>query len=569
MSDWSFRGDPLEWPNWYASFKRCVHDNKDLNESAKHDYLMGAVKGRAEQAIKGYFDDPGKYEKALEVLQKRFGNNRLVSRAYLTYFLDTKVPEDNADAMRKHFDRQLNATGTLKMYKVDDDNLKLAICEKTLSPMMKREWEKKYEEIMRSKKTVKLEDYFEFYDSEITSWEATKNVEVQGGSNKRKKDEKKRVHPPEKNKQGHITEDKVGVASMQSLIAQGGDKLPCIFCDSKGHSSVQCKVVLSKDIDERWNKLVSAAKCCFNCLLPMTTGHNSQSCSAAPCGEGGCQLKHSKMLHSTRKPPNLDQGRDATAGYNSSVKIAATKNGTTNMQKLCPMASGTLIYEEKEVPVRVFLDSGSCDSYICENISESMKMEKIHPIESITTSGFGGKAVQMRTKRVKFSLSKRDRNMNDEAIEIEAWATKKICDPVEAVDVDLSKYPQLKDLKLADEYPRGPSTVDVLLGVDYVSLFEKDENIKIDERLTALNSIFGWIIQGVIPNRSLATRCQVKSTTMLASTPIQDQELRDGLNVLWSLEQTGIDENKEGLFTRRAKYLTRLGPRRDQISMQA
>ena len=23
-----FRGDPLEWPNWYSSFKRCVHDNK-------------------------------------------------------------------------------------------------------------------------------------------------------------------------------------------------------------------------------------------------------------------------------------------------------------------------------------------------------------------------------------------------------------------------------------------------------------------------------------------------------------------------------------------------------------
>ena len=123
---------------------------------------MSLLKGRAEQAIKGYFDDPGKYEKALQVLQTRFGNNRLVSIAYLTYFLDTKDPEDNADAMRKHFDRQLNAAGTLNMYKEDDDSLKLAICEKTLSPTMKKEWEKKYEEITRSKKIVKFEDTSNF-----------------------------------------------------------------------------------------------------------------------------------------------------------------------------------------------------------------------------------------------------------------------------------------------------------------------------------------------------------------------------------------------------------------------
>lgn len=29
----------------------------------KHNYLMSLVKGKAEQAIKGYFDDPNKYEK--------------------------------------------------------------------------------------------------------------------------------------------------------------------------------------------------------------------------------------------------------------------------------------------------------------------------------------------------------------------------------------------------------------------------------------------------------------------------------------------------------------------------
>ena len=536
-----YSGDPLEWPNWFASFKRCVHDNKDLSESAKHDYLMRSVTGKAEQAIKGHFDDPSKYEKALEVLQKRFGNNRLVSKAYLTHFLDTREPEENADAMRKHFDRQLNATGTLKMYKVDDDNLKLAICEKTLPPMVKREWEKKYEEIVKSKKSVKLEDYFEFYDNEITSWEATKNVQLGPGHAKKRKEFKRKFSETQRNPSRKSVEP--FLSSTQSLLSRGGVSQSCLFCDSKSHASSNCKSASNKDVDERW-KLVSAAKCCFNCLLPMTSGHNSQSCSEVPCGVNGCQLKHSKLLHSSVKRKGQETETNSGKEHVSSSKIAATKKSTTDKQKLCPMAIGTLIYEQKEVPVRVFLDTGSCESYVSENIADSLGMEKIHPAEILTTTGFGGQTTRMNTRKVKFSLSKKDRTEEDEAIEIEAWTTKKICDPVEPVEVDLSKYPQLKDIQLADEYPRGLSTVDVLVGVDYASLFEKDGKLQIDERLTASNSIFGWIIQGVLPDQSPRMKENRKSTTMLTGATSHDQEVREGLAVLWSLEKTGTDENK-------------------------
>ena len=537
-----YSGDPLEWPNWIASFKRCVHDNKELSESAKHDYLMRSVIGKAEQAIKGYFDDPNKYEKALEVLQKRFGNNRLVSKTYLTHFLETREPEQNADAMRKHFDRQLNATGTLKMYKVDDDSLKLAICEKTLPPMVKREWEKKYEEIVKSKNVVKLEDYFEFYDNEITSWEATKNVHLDAVGHVKKRRDFKKFSESKRNVNNKKTVESF-VSSTQSLLSRSGNSQSCLFCDSKSHASVNCKSALTKDVEERW-KLVSAARCCFNCLQPMRIGHNSQSCSEVPCGVSGCQLKHSRLLHSSKGQEELKGGKNPDKEHATSSKIAATKKSTTDMQKLCPMAIGTLIYQQKEVPVRVFLDTGSCESYVTENIADSMNMEKIHSAKVLTTSGFGGQTTRMSTRRVKFSLSKRDRTDEDEAVEIEAWTTKKICDPVEPVEVDLSRYPQLKDIQLADEYPRGPSTVDVLVGVDYASLFEKNKKLKIDERLVASESIFGWIIQGVLTDRSPRMKGSQRTTTMLTGAAIHDQELREGLAVLWSLERTGTDENK-------------------------
>ena len=63
-----------------------------------------------------------------------------------------------------------------------------------------------------------------------------------------------------------------------------------------------------------------------------------------------------------------------------------------------------------------------------------MNMEKIHPAEILTTTGFGGHATRMNTRRVKFSLSKKGRTQEDPTIEIEAWTTKKICEAVDLQD---------------------------------------------------------------------------------------------------------------------------------------
>ena len=63
----------------------------------------------------------------------------------------------------------------------------------------------------------------------------------------------------------------------------------------------------------------------------------------------------------------------------------------------------------------------------------------------------------------------------EKIVEIEAWATRKICDPIESIEVDFRQYSHLKNVQLADECLRGKATVDVLIDIDYYNKLLKQE----------------------------------------------------------------------------------------------
>ena len=71
-------------------------------------------------------------------------------------------------------------------------------------------------------------------------------------------------------------------------------------------------------------------------------------------------------------------------------------------------------------------------------------------------------------KRVKFSLqAKNSDSQKITPIEVEALTINKLCNKLRPVNIDISKYPHLKDIKFVDSYPRGPTEIDVLVGMDF------------------------------------------------------------------------------------------------------
>jgi hypothetical protein len=161
----------------------------------------------------------------------------------------------------------------------------------------------------------------------------------------------------------------------------------------------------------------------------------------------------------------------------------------------------------------------------------------------LKTTGFGGVVIPQKTKRVKFYLSKRNHSDDDEAIEVEAWTTKKICEAIEPINIDFKQYVTVKNIDLADEYPRGSKTVDVLIGIDYFDCFVKSKKFEIDDKLYAQESIFGWVIRGIVPKcdtRIGESNDQVSTQNMLTDTHYE--ELNERLKAFWELETLGTTD---------------------------
>jgi hypothetical protein len=137
---------------------------------------------------------------------------------------------------------------------------------------------------------------------------------------------------------------------------------------------------------------------------------------------------------------------------------------------LLPTAMVNLVSRDTIAPVRVLVDSGSDQSYIREEIVQSLAMETKGAAKTMTILMHGGQARNTRVKRASFQLLARNQKTN---IAFHAWSVPTVCSPPERPAVNLGRYPHLKGLPLADTDPRSGATIDILIGADQWSRIMK------------------------------------------------------------------------------------------------
>ncbi|KRX51647.1 hypothetical protein T09_9055 [Trichinella sp. T9] len=86
-----FDGEVLEFPTFWAQFEASVHVNTELDDATKFAYLLSNTTGRALEAIAGIPVTAANYPKAVGILQKRFGQPKIVARAH--FLALWKAPE--------------------------------------------------------------------------------------------------------------------------------------------------------------------------------------------------------------------------------------------------------------------------------------------------------------------------------------------------------------------------------------------------------------------------------------------------------------------------------------------
>lgn len=211
------------------------------------------------------------------------------------------------------------------------------------------------------------------------------------------------------------------------------------------------------------------------------------------------------------------------ASYNSKMQQTLLQTGTA-----------MLISDDfQRAPVRVLFDSGSQRSYITKKVAGSFALDG--PSEVLSVSMLGGETSQTkRMKKVRFSLASVQENVST-PVSMEALTIDKICTSLEPVEIRLEDYPHLRNLILADSYPRGPVNVDILIGADFYFSFMsgKCKKGEATHAPTAVESTLGWIVGG--PIESLSS----KNTQSMLSTVCIDP-VTDILKQFWELESIGI-----------------------------
>ena len=101
-----FSGDPLEYPAWSSSYHTLI-GNKNIQSGEKIHYLRRYLDGEAKECVEGMFlfNTETAYQKALELLDKRFGSDFAISEAFRDKLYSwPKIRKSDSNGIRRFSD---------------------------------------------------------------------------------------------------------------------------------------------------------------------------------------------------------------------------------------------------------------------------------------------------------------------------------------------------------------------------------------------------------------------------------------------------------------------------------
>ena len=278
---------------------------------------------------------------------------------------------------------------------------------------------------------------------------------------------------------------------------------------------------------------------CFACLMK---GHRANECqSHRKCRK--CGWKHHQSLCEQHPPaqPTENNNSKETLPPTTTSTVAKTKNDIL----LQTARSRAYTSDNKLVPVRILLDSGSQRSYITNSLKTRLKLVPLRQ-ERLALNTFGNTGCKREDCDL-IAVTLQGRRGED--IEIQMLSFPVICSPLQtAVVVD--QYPHLRNLDLADEdADEGRSdSIDILIGTDYYWQVVIGDIIRGDSGPVALNSHFGWLVSG--PTKPLSVNYTVSTLIIEGDGNLEysDNQLTQDLSRFWDTEAIGIFESKQKMI---------------------
>jgi len=561
-----FDGNPLDYWSFVRSFQNTI-ESVCTDDVSKLTRLLQYCKGRAKQVIQCcvVMDPKEGFERAKGLLKERFGNNYVISEAWVNKVAKGKMisPHDK-EALREFADDLVNCEITLTamncLQEVNSQRVLVEVVNR-LPTYLKHRWIRRVREVRTNQeRETNMRDLVSFVTG--AAEEASDPVYSKLTSGKEKPHGEKNYGPLGVGKRqyfsGLINHD-TALKVKGTTVHQNGILPACIVC-SGAHTIFQCEQFRGLEPDER-RKLAQGKGLCFNCLKG---GHRAATCQLQrTCSVPGCSQKHTRFLHQAIRPATLrnvvshDVGAAVHPGQDSISTDA--RNGFIDAEDRCMVTgAGSVKAALPLVPVKVrsqngqycvcthaLLDSGSTTTFCTMSLAQSLGL--VGRRETLTLSTLGSSSNRIQTSVVNMIVSDFEEQSD---VHLRAVYTKEEL-PISltnaASEDEIRRWPHLQNIEICNV---GSDRVDLLIGQDCPEALVPLEVRKGDESSTApyaVRTVLGWTIQGPVRKSS-----QSVASVYFVRT---DDELHQKLEKFWRLdydEELISDEKGMSVEDRRA-----------------
>ncbi|XP_037924408.1 uncharacterized protein LOC119660102 [Hermetia illucens] len=528
-----FSGHFHEWLPFRERFRVAVHDRTDLTGADKFNYFSNHLVGKAADTIAGFTPTNANYDSAVSLLLEQYGNvDKLVDHTMQQLMNLSRInSRHDVTKLRKLYTdirahtRSLTALNVLSsQYSIMLRSLILHCLPHDLVIDFHRLHPSKQDKAARSIEDEnaslsvgtsehsscggdQLNDILSFIKEEISSLEM---AELTNGRRTRT------------SKVANTCKTAAGLLTTTNIAEL------CCFCKSNSHLTENCKTTLS--LAEKKTILKSMGYC-FKCTKK---GHNAKRCFNKRVKCSLCGSNHATSMHDPTYRPK--------AKNTTTVRITTVYASALLQTEEVLLQTATIIASSNSssVPVRIILGGGSQRTFVKENIVTKLQLDTHDTVKlRILPFGDSNNSEPKLFKRVQIKL----RSLHsDEAIEILAIVVPEICST--AFQYVRSTELNILGLKLADTSYLNETEfkIGMLIGADIYWSIVKDDFKRITDNLVAIDTIFGWTLQGPISTQGTSV-----TSTNLNVGVIEDNSLEslvDRIERLWIVDDITSNHHK-------------------------
>lgn len=521
----TFSGNYHDWLNFKELFVSLIDDEKRLSDIQKHHYLRSSLKGEADQLLRHLDITAANYEKAWKALVNRYSNKRILVNTVLNrLFNQKKLAYECPKGLRELLDTTnecLNNLGNLEVKTENWDPMIVHTVVSKLDPETHKCWEQSLGSTIELPLFSQLTSYLE---GRFRAMEMVQTIQ------KKEKKETSQTNAPK----------------LKSIKTFTGElKTECSYCQ-KNHYICHCTEFTQLDVEKR-REFVKNNGLCFNCLVK---GHSIKFCRQdTSCRK--CNRRHHTFLHDDTiiAKPILTSESPTPTGESDCDEPDPNLNAITSMKiamhSNTQVVLATALVGVKDrtgtlIPLRALVDQGSQATFITETTVQLLGLKRSRLEANVT--GIGNNSIKAR-HIVNIDIHSL---LNTEYVtQVNAHVLTKLTPLLPSKEIDITNWPGLTQMKLADPHMHSPGPIDLLLGADVYAMILL-EGLQRNGSLIAQNSRLGWLLSGTIHSKVDQSSHNLTVSTTLIEV---DQLLRK----FWETEEYKPNEKPLSLLDKQCE----------------